>query len=254
MDFVNRFKRRKQEKLESKFYNYIEIAKHNIKTTINSEMAEFWYVKALGALDLAENIGLIDFYEQFKIGNEVRIIRRNNKMKVEITANGKSVQAEISEEQLKELELVEERSRTGYERVEKGSTYFYNYSSDDTDNDIDKKDMVDQEYYNNANYYSDKIIAENNARADRLLRCLRQWQAQNDKPISVKYWEDETWPKWRIMYNYDDKNLFGNPQRSARVFNTVYFTTKEKAQEAIEQFKGELLWYFTEYQQRLDEV
>lgn len=79
MDFVKRFKKRKQEELKSKFYDYIENAKHNIKMAINSEVAEFWYAKALGASDLAGNIGMIDFYEQIKIGNEVRIIRRNNK-------------------------------------------------------------------------------------------------------------------------------------------------------------------------------
>lgn len=183
-------------------------------------------------------------------------------MQVELKVNDKSVQAEISEEQLKkmglfeqlkELGLVEERSRTGYERVEKGSTYFYNYSSDDTDNDIDKKDMVDQEYYNNANYYSDKMIAENNARADRLLRQLRQWQAQNDEPISVEDWEDNDKDKWCIMYGYGAEELYVNGFYSIRLHNVIYFTTKEKAEEAIEQFADELIWYFVEYQQRLDE-
>ena len=133
-----------------------------------------------------------------------------DKMQVELKVNDKSVQAEISEEQLKkmglfeqlkELGLVEDKPKTGYERVEKGSTYFYNYSSDDTDNDIDKKDMVDQEYYNNANYYSDKMIAENNARADRLLRQLRRWQAQNDEVISVEDWNNESKKKWFIIQN-----------------------------------------------------
>ena len=79
MNLIKWIKKRKQEELKSKFYNYIENAKHNIKIAINSEVAEFWYAKALGALDLAGNIGMIDFYEQIKIGNEVRIIRRNNK-------------------------------------------------------------------------------------------------------------------------------------------------------------------------------
>ena len=36
--------------------------------------------------------------------------------------------------------------------------------------------------------------------------------------------------------------------------NVIYFSSMEKADEAIEQFKDELLWYFTEYVQRLDEV
>ena len=79
MNLIKSFKKRKQEELKSKFYNYIENAKHNIKIAINNEVAEFWYAKALGALDLAGNIGMIDFYEQIEIGNEVRIIRRNNK-------------------------------------------------------------------------------------------------------------------------------------------------------------------------------
>lgn len=180
-------------------------------------------------------------------------------MKVELKANGKSVQAEISEEQLKEtvlfeqlkrLGLIEERSRTGYERVEKGSTYFYNYSSDDTDNDIDKKDMVDQEYYNNANYYSDKMIAENNARADRLLRQLRQWQALNDRAIN---WKNKNIRKYTIRYDYA-MNMFNViPNFCERCLNDVYFTTRETAQRAINVFKVELEWYFTQYKQRLDE-
>lgn len=176
-------------------------------------------------------------------------------MKVELKVNDKSVQVEISEEDAKVLGLVEDKPKTGYERVDdRGGIYYLSNSTGEAVNAIENNAQFDENRYNAGNYYSDETIAENNARADRLLRQLRQWQALNDKPISVKYWEDETWPKWRIMYNYDDKNLFGNPQRSARVFNTVYFTTKEKAQEAIEQFKGELLWYFTKYQQRLDEV
>ena len=175
-------------------------------------------------------------------------------MQVELKANGKTVHAEISEEQAKILGLAEDKPKTGYERVKNNEIYYLVDIYGNIMRITEYNDQGDKQSYDTGNYYSDKVIAENNARADRLLCCLRQWQALNDEPISVKYWEDETWPKWRIMYNYDDKNLFGNPQRSARVFNTVYFTTKEKAQEAIEQFKGELLWYFTEYQQRLDEV
>ena len=74
MNLIKRFKKRKQEELKNKFYNYIENAKHNIKMAINSEVAEFWYAKALGALDLAGNIGMIDTCQQFEIGNDVEAI------------------------------------------------------------------------------------------------------------------------------------------------------------------------------------
>lgn len=96
-------------------------------------------------------------------------------MQVTINANGKTVQAEITKEQAKILGLVEERSRTGYERVDEDDSYFV----DDTINDGHEViggggTLVNDLYYNNGNYYNDKTIAENNARADRLLRCLRQ--------------------------------------------------------------------------------
>lgn len=96
-------------------------------------------------------------------------------MKVELKVNDKSVQVEMTEEQAKILGLVEERSRTGYERVDEDDSYFV----DDTINDGHEViggggTLVNDLYYNNGNYYNDKTIAENNARADRLLRCLRQ--------------------------------------------------------------------------------
>jgi len=108
-------------------------------------------------------------------------------MKVELKANGKTVQVEITKEQAKILGLVEERSRTGYERVEKSETYYVINTEDDSMINITEfNDQTDERCYNTGNYYSDKTIAENNARADRLHRQLRQWQGLNDKAITKK--------------------------------------------------------------------
>lgn len=174
-------------------------------------------------------------------------------MQVELKVNGKTVHAEMTEEQLKELGVIKERSRTGYERVKKGEMYYvvdteYNSMSKNTEFD----DQRDEQCYNTGNYYSDKTIAENNARADRLQRCLRQWQAQNDEPISVEDWNNESKKKWFIIYSSEE--MYAEYYYIMRLPNTIYFATKEKAEEAIEVFKDELLWYFTEYVQRLDEM
>lgn len=176
-------------------------------------------------------------------------------MKVELKVNDKSVQVEMTEEQAKILGLVEERSRTGYERVDEDDSYFV----DDTINDGHEViggggTLVNDLYYNNGNYYNDKTIAENNARADRLLRQLRQWQAQNDEPISVEDWNNESKKKWFIIYSYSSEEMYAEYYYIMRLPNTIYFATKEKAEEAIEVFRDELLWYFTEYVQRLDEM
>ena len=76
MNLIKWIKKRKQEELKNKFYNYIENAKHNIKIAINSDVAEFWYAKALGALDLTRGIDLIDTCKQFEIGNEIEDIMK----------------------------------------------------------------------------------------------------------------------------------------------------------------------------------
>ena len=184
-------------------------------------------------------------------------------MQVELKVNDKSVQAEISEGQLKELGLVEQlkklglledKPKTGYERVKKGEMY---YVIDTEYNSMLKitefNDKEDEQCYNTGNYYNDKIIAENNARADRLLRQLRQWQAANDKSISEKDWNDESKKKWFVAYSYGAEKLYADYYYIMRLPNTIHFATKEKAEEAIEVFRDELIWYFVEYQQRLDE-
>lgn len=173
-------------------------------------------------------------------------------MKVEITANGKIIQAEISEEQLKELGLVEDKPKTGYERVDEDESYFVDDTINDGHEVLGGGTLVNNLYYINGNYYNDKSIVENNARADRLLRRLRQWQASHDKAITLTDWKANT-NKYKIKYNYVDNCPFVCIERNLRDPNIVYFSSNKKAEDAIEQFTDELIWYFVEYQQRLDE-
>ena len=121
-------------------------------------------------------------------------------MQVTISANGKNIKAEISEEQAKILGLVEDKPKTGYESLGTGETY-YLVDVDDEITTMKYDSRLDRDCYDVGNYYSDKVIAENNARADRLLRQLRQWQALNDKPISVEDWNNESKKKWFIIYS-----------------------------------------------------
>lgn len=119
------------------------------------------------------------------------------------------------------------------------------------------KEMWDEKIGDSINYLlllTALLEDENNARADRLLRQLRQWQALNDKPISVEDWNNESKKKWFIIYSYSSEEMYAEYYYIMRLPNTIYFATKEKAEEAIKVFEDELLWYFTEYVQRLDEV
>ena len=148
-------------------------------------------------------------------------------MKVELKANGKTVQVEMTEEQAKILGLVEERSRTGYERVEVEETY-YLVEVDDEITNMKHNGQLDRDCYDVGNYYSDKTIAENNARADRLLRQLKQWQAQNDKAISISDWNNESKKKWFIIYSYSSEEMYAEYYYIMRLPNTIYSPPKKK--------------------------
>ena len=174
-------------------------------------------------------------------------------MQVELKVNDKTVQVEISEKQLKELGLIEEQP-TGYERVKKGDVYYFNITRSETVAEVECNRKIDEGRYDTGNYYSDKTIAENNARADRLLRCLRRWQAANDKAISISDWKNDNILKYYVDYDCFNDQPFVTYAIRYRCPNTIYFTSGEKAKEAAEVFRDELLWYFTEYVQRLDEV
>ena len=141
------------------------------------------------------------------------------------------------------------KKETGYERVNTNMDYCVintcNYVHVVPESNCD----LDCDYYDNANYYSSKEIAENNARADKLLRQLRRFSAINRK-IDIN-WLNTTQMKFLIRYDYDDKRLEVDGRYLLRDFNTVFFDSVELAKQAIKEFKDELIWYFTEYKDSL---
>ena len=73
-----------------------------------------------------------------------------------------------------------------------------------------------------------------------------QWQALNDEPVDFNN------NKYYISYNLllkDFRIFYDDVVKS----DEIYFSSKEKAEEALEVFKDELEWYYTEFYRRLDE-
>ena len=177
-------------------------------------------------------------------------------MKATISANGKTIKTEITEEQAKELGLIAKK-KTGYERVEYRDEYYSVNVLGGVDDTCNVGLITDKAAYFDGNYYSDEKIAENNAKADRLLRKLRQWQALNDEPVNKR---DLMQLIFTIGYDYkkddagNDAGLYAYSYHRPVSFGEIHFSTRDKVKEAINVFKDELTWYFTEYQQRLDET
>lgn len=161
--------------------------------------------------------------------------------------NGKKYKVHLSDEDILSLE----KPQTGYERVGKWDSYFrqdFTFGSL-TQVMTEGKYKTDDENYKAGNYYCDINLAKNNARADNLMRRLRRWQALNDEPVGWCGYSH----KYYIYYNYEANDFTVCRTATFRHIGNIYFSSAEKAQEAIEVFRDELTWYFTEYQQRLDE-
>ena len=166
-------------------------------------------------------------------------------MKATLIIEGKEIEIEISEEEYKKLHP----SETGYERVAESDIYFYANTKGDIETACEDCYDIDDEYYESANYYSDKTVAENNARADKLMRQLRRFSVEHrERGVNLN---DTNTEKYYIYYDYVS-NKFGVAFTFyARVFGVMYFDSEETANAAIDEFHDELIWYFTEYKDSL---
>ena len=169
-------------------------------------------------------------------------------MKAKLIIEGKEIEVEISEEECKKIQPPEEKE-TGYERVSESDTYFYANSRGYVETCTEDYYSVDNEYYESANYYSDKPVAENNARADKLMRQLRRFAVEH-RECGVNFSDINT-AKFYIYYDYRGYKLESASTFSSEVFGTIHFDSKETAQAAIDEFHDELIWYFTEYKDSL---
>ena len=169
-------------------------------------------------------------------------------MKAKLIIEGKEIEVEISEEEYKKLHSSEEK-KTGYERVPKSDIYYYANVKGDVDITTEDCYNVDNECYESANYYSSETVAENNARADNLMRQLRRFAVQHRKDgVNLN---DINTAKSYIYYDYSNNELEPDFLFSEKAFGTIHFDSKEATQAAIDEFHDELIWYFTKYKDSL---
>ena len=166
-------------------------------------------------------------------------------MKATLIIEGKEIEIEISAEEYKKLQP----SETGYERVAKNCDFYYESSGSAVERGFDEHCYIDDKYYESANYYSDKTIAENNARADKLMRQLRRFAVQHREP-GINF-NNATTEKFYIICDYENDELRATYTSYAKVFGAIYFDSREVANAAIDKFHDELIWYFNEYKDSL---
>ena len=165
-------------------------------------------------------------------------------MKATLIVEGKEFPIEINDPELQKI--IAPPKKTGYELVGNGHTYSF-VSSYGEVKTLDHQDQDDMNRFVDANYYSNCTVAENNARADRLMRQLRRFAVEN-RANDID-WGNAVTPKWFICYEYE--KLSFDFDQTFRTYNTIYFDSQELVERAIEVFHDELIWYFTEYKDSL---
>lgn len=169
-------------------------------------------------------------------------------MKAKLIINGKEIEVEISDEQAKAL-TEKPKEKTGYERLKIGDTYFLIGEFGDIGTSLEDDDYYDKKRYDAANYYSDEVVAENNARADKLYRQLRRFAVEHR--IKNLDWADADVDKVHLFYNHPHNRIEFATLFTRHEFGNIFFDSNETAQLAIDTFKDELIWYFTEYKDSL---
>ena len=166
-------------------------------------------------------------------------------MKAKLIINNQEIEVEISEEEYKKLQP--KSKETGYERAS-NKTYYWITGDGKLFSQVDNS-AADALSYEVANYYSDRTIAENNARADKLMRQLRRFAVEHRNADLV--WDDILQRKYSISFEHIDKNIYISDISTIEYFGNIYFDSKETAQLAIDTFHDELIWYFTKYKDSL---
>lgn len=167
-------------------------------------------------------------------------------MKVQATYKGKTVEIDIPDEKLEEL--VNEQKKTGWEKPKVGMTYWYVTAYGTVENDLWSGATIDERRYDCGNYFTSKELAENIARYQSLDLRIRRRIAEICEPVD---WKNTTVTKYGIYYHYNDCRLDYYLCAWGR-YCPWHCDTEEHARQIIEEFKDELIWYFTEFKDRMD--
>ncbi len=176
-------------------------------------------------------LGMILYQEIERFNDSLR----KNEVKDEVSKTSTEVDTKMSGDSLV--------IKTGYERVKCGEVYFTEGNGSVVSTFTERNSIVDEKYYDNANYHSYAQLADFNSRADKLFRQLRRFAVEHR--VDSINWKVFNQKKYFIYF--DRNELCVGWQMGAREFGTLYFDSEETARLAIEEFKNELTWYFTEY-------
>ena len=156
-------------------------------------------------------------------------------MKVQITANGQTIDAELTAEQAEKLGLTEKK-KTGWERA-KNREYFNIYTTGNVNDYVDDA-VADGQRYEYGNYFTDKALAEKMAKRIGLMLRMQRWADEHNEKIN---WDNHESYKYHLYYDYMSEGLFVSLICITQNIGQIYFSSRELAEQAIEIFGDEII-------------
>lgn len=162
-------------------------------------------------------------------------------MNIKLTINGKEIDAQISEADAQKIQPSESRfSRS------KGVYYFAN-DCGHADSHADVGDEIDEGLFSTGNYYTSKNQAQDHIRALKLWQAIKVFRQEREGDAWKKFrWDDPIQDKFFLAFSQE----YGAVQVSSTAGwkkEGTFFADKCAATAAASEFYGELMWYFTEY-------
>lgn len=112
--------------------------------------------------------------------------------------------------------------------------YYYIMPDGDILGSIDEQDIADISILNVGNYYKTREEAEHQAKVQKYTNFFRKYVEEHSKPID---WGKQQ-SKWALVYNTYDKSIEFYPEPILKYQGTIYASSKEVLQEAVD-FVGE---------------
>lgn len=179
--------------------------------------------------------------KRYKCGNSMFVIKNGDLFDVEMYTYLKDSCIPIAE--LVEMEFKEvKETKNPYFRVRSSKKYYFVGSCGCSETTTDYNHGIDNKLFINANYFNNRNYARYIAFKETLMRRMDRFAWEHN--AKVIDW-DCNQPKHYIVFNNSSDNKLEVSRCFALQSNCVYFTSKEIAEKAIEEFKEDLMKLYT---------
>ena len=166
-------------------------------------------------------------------------------MNIKLTINGKEIDAQISEADAQKIQPSESR----FVRKAMGEQYFYiDNDSDVAGYHVEILDDIDDALFSKGNYFTSEKQANDHIRALKLWQAIKIFRQEREGAAWKKLdWNDPIQAKFLLAFAPEHGSVQVSSTSGWKKEGT-FFARKDVAASAASEFYGELMWYFTEFE------